>query len=111
MLNIAIRKGQIAFIKWHVEKQRLPDDIPATAALFGNTEIINMCLDKARKVEGENSFGTPLRCAGLMGHEAAVSTLLSRGADVNASTSLGDALQAATMRDHLSITNLLIEWF
>jgi len=109
MLNIAIRKGQTAFIKRYVEKQGLPGDVLATAAIFGNTEIINMCLDKGCNVEEENSFGTPLRCASLMGHEAAVSTLLSRGADVNALTSFGDALQAAAMKGHLSITNLLIQ--
>lgn len=109
IVNAAIRKGQTAFMKKYIEKESLPADVVATAALFGKTEIVNLCLDKGYDVEKEGPFGTPLRSASLMGHESAVRTLLFRGANVNAVTPLGDALQAAAMNAHLSIANILIQ--
>ncbi|OQE87185.1 hypothetical protein PENNAL_c0020G03071 [Penicillium nalgiovense] len=105
-----IRKGQITFIKKLLEESSLPADIVATAALFGNIEIINLCLDNGYDIEKEGPFGTPLRSASLMGHDNAVRNLLSRGAAVNAVTPLGDALQAAAMKGHLSVTNILIQF-
>ncbi|KAJ9191765.1 hypothetical protein DTO166G4_698 [Paecilomyces variotii] len=108
IVHAAIRKGQVAVFKRYIEKDSLPADVIATAALFGRTEIITTCLDKGYDIEKEGNFGTPLRCASLMGHEIAVRTLLSHGADVNATTELGDTLQTAAMKGHLAITQLLI---
>jgi ankyrin repeat protein len=109
-VTAVIRRGQINFIKKLLEESSLRADIVATAALFGNIEIINLCLDKGYNIEKEGPFGTPLRSACLMGHENAVRNLLSRGAAVNAVTPLGDALQAAAMKGHLSVTNILIQF-
>ncbi|OQE31088.1 hypothetical protein PENFLA_c002G03105 [Penicillium flavigenum] len=110
IVTAVIRKGQIAFIRKLLEEGSLPADIVATAALFGNIQIINLCLDKGYNIEKEGPFGTPLRSASLMGHENAVRNLLSRGAAVNFVTPLGDALQAAAMKGHLSVTNILIQF-
>ncbi|KAJ6180539.1 hypothetical protein N7519_011000 [Penicillium mononematosum] len=109
-VTAVIRKGQVTFIRKLLKESSLPADIVATAALFGNIEIINLCLDKGYDIEKEGPFGTPLRSASLMGHENAVRNLLSRGAAVNFVTPLGDALQAAAMKGHLSVTNILIQF-
>jgi ankyrin repeat protein len=109
IVNAAIKKGQVALIKRYIDKDYLPADVVATAALFGKTDITTMCLDKGYSIETEGQFGTPLRCASLMGHEAAVRILLARGADVNATSDLGDALQVAAMKGYLSITQHLIQ--
>lgn len=110
VVTAVIRKGQTTFIKKLLEESSLPADIVATAALFGNIEIINLCLDNGYDIEKEGPFGTPLRSASLMGHDKSVRNLLSRGAAVNAVTPLGDALQAAAMKGHLSVTNILIQF-
>ena len=108
LVHAAIRKNRIDIIRNLIQRTSLPADVIATAALFGMVEIINLCSDKGYSVEAEGSFGTPLRCASLMGHENTVYTLVSCGANVNAISLFGDALQAASMKGHISITKILI---
>lgn len=109
VVTAAIRRGHVPFVKKLIEKGPLPADVIATAALFGKTEIIDLCLERGYDLEKEGQFGTPLRVASLMGHENAVRKLLSRGANVNTVTPFGDALQAAAMKGHLLITGILIQ--
>jgi ankyrin repeat protein len=91
------------------EHKALPKDAVATAAFYGQNEIIRFCLDKGLDIENEGPFGTPLRAASLMGHGITGQLLLDRDADVNANGSFGDALHAAAMRGHLSIATTLIQ--
>ncbi|KAJ5701694.1 hypothetical protein N7488_009242 [Penicillium malachiteum] len=105
----AIRKGQVNVVRRYMETDSFPPDAIATAALFGKTDVVSLCLDNGHNVEKEGLFGTPLRRASLMGHDSIVRALLAHGADVNASTVLGDALQAAAMKGILSITNILLD--
>jgi ankyrin repeat protein len=93
----------------YFQNKALPNDAVATAAFYGQNEIIKFCLDKGLDIEHEGPFGTPLRVASLMGHGTTVRLLLDRDAAVNANGSFGDALQAAAMRGHLSITTILIQ--
>jgi hypothetical protein len=46
----AIRKCQVSFIRKLIDKGPLPDDVIATAALSGKSEIINLCADKGYDV-------------------------------------------------------------
>lgn len=105
----AVRKGRIDIIRKMIENASLPTDVIAIAALFGKIEIINLCSNKGYSVEERSHFGTPLRCASLMGHENTARALVSFGAKVNAITKFGDALQAAAMKGHISITKALIQ--
>ncbi|KAJ5153860.1 uncharacterized protein N7500_009299 [Penicillium coprophilum] len=109
LAHTAIRRGHTSLLKKLIDKGPLPADVIATAALFGQTSIIEMLLDKDYDIEEEGQFGTPLRCASLLGHENTVRTLVSRGANPNKLTAFGDALQAAAMKGHLYITNMLIQ--
>ncbi|OQE36718.1 hypothetical protein PENCOP_c011G03058 [Penicillium coprophilum] len=109
MAYTAIRKGHTPLLRRLINKGPLPPDVIATAALFGQTEIIEMLLDQGYEIEEEGRFGTALRCASLLGHENTARTLVSRGANPNTLTAFGDALQAAAMKGHLCITNMLIQ--
>ena len=98
-------------LRWfrnHFQDKALPNDAIATAAFYGQNEIIKFFLDKGLGIEHEGPFGTPLRAASLMGHGTTVRLLLDRDAVVNANGPFGDALQAAAMRGHLSIITMLI---
>jgi ankyrin repeat protein len=93
----------------YFESRELPRDAIATAAFYGQNEIIEFCLGKGLDIEHEGPFGTPLRTASLMGHGTTVRLLLDRDAEINATGSFGDALQAAAMRGHLSVATTLIQ--
>ena len=71
--------------------------------------ISKALLDLGLDIEHEGQFGSPLRVASVMGHEAAVRLLLDRGANVMASGTFGDALQAAAMKGHVSVSKMLIQ--
>jgi hypothetical protein len=113
--KIAIRGAEKTFynnrerhFKKHFKTKPLPDNAIATAAFYGQNEIIEFCLKKGLDIELEGPFGTPLRAASLMGYRTTVRLLLDRDAIINANGLLGDALQAAAMRGHLSIITMLI---
>jgi ankyrin repeat protein len=61
----------------------LPEAAIATAAFYGQNEIIQFCVEKGLDIEKEGPFGTPLRVSSLMGHDSTVRILLTLGADVN----------------------------
>ncbi|KAJ6086758.1 hypothetical protein N7467_005672 [Penicillium canescens] len=109
LLEMAIMKGQLSFLKRYCLKGQLPDDSVANGAAFGHVDIISFCLDEGASIEKEGPLGTPLRAASLMGHEMAVRLLIARGADINAPGKFGDALQAAAINGHRSITHVLIQ--
>lgn len=62
-INAAIAKGQAVFLKKYINQGLLPDDVVATAALFGQTQIALMCLESGSDIEKEGIFGTPFRAA------------------------------------------------
>jgi ankyrin repeat protein len=109
LLDMAIMKGQLSFLKRYCLKGQLPDNSVANGACFGHVDIVSFCLDEGASIEKEGPLGAPLRAASLMGHEMAVRLLIARGADINASGKFGDALQAAAINDHRSITHFLIQ--
>jgi len=55
------------------------------AALYGDTEIVRLLLDRGANVNGQNKDGyRPLHSAAFLGHEQVIDLLLERGADANA---------------------------
>ncbi|KAH7088114.1 ankyrin repeat-containing domain protein [Paraphoma chrysanthemicola] len=102
--------GKITRFRTYFENKPLPDDALATAAFYGQNEVVKFCLAKGLDIEEEGPFGTPLRAASLMGHDSTVRMLLDQDANIEAVGSFGDALQAAAMRGHLSILKTLIHF-
>ncbi|KGO36197.1 hypothetical protein PEX1_030150 [Penicillium expansum] len=109
ILDMAILKGQLSFIKRYCSKLQFLDNSVANAACMGHVDIVSFCLDQGASIEEEGPLGSPLRAASLMGHEMAVRLLIARGASINAPGKFGDALQAAAMNGHWSITQFLIQ--
>ncbi|CAG8159947.1 unnamed protein product [Penicillium salamii] len=108
LLDMAIRKGQPSFFRKYAQTGSIPSHALALAALFGQLDIAQYCLDSGIHIEEEGFLGSPLRCACLMGNESVVRVLITRGADVNRCGPLGTALHAASMSGHLFIVMHLI---
>lgn len=86
----------------------LPQDAVALAAVYGHDAVVKLLADTGISLGGDNTLGSPLRCASLMNRESTVRLLINLGADVNMLDSYGTALQAASMNGHARIVKLLL---
>jgi ankyrin repeat protein len=102
--------SKIERFRSYFKNKALPDDAVATAAFYGQNEIIRFCLGKGLDIEYEGPFGSPLRAASLMGQDSTVRMLLDLDANIDAIGSFGDALQAAAMKGHISVAKTLLHY-
>ncbi|KAI6081499.1 hypothetical protein F4821DRAFT_26052 [Hypoxylon rubiginosum] len=112
-VGVAIREGRPLILQSILQskpylKDALPNDGIATAAHFGHTDMVTYLHSLGMSIEAEGTFGSPLRCASLIGNERIVELLLMWGVDVKACGAQGDALHAAAQNGHTQIMRMLV---
>ncbi|KZL84343.1 hypothetical protein CI238_11683 [Colletotrichum incanum] len=105
----AIQHGKLGVIEYLLRKQPssdniLPIDAIALAALYGQEDVLVLCLRKGSAIDKPGPFGTPIRTASLMGRESIVRVLLAHGAR----TTVDQPLQAAALRNHIDVVKTLL---
>lgn len=109
----AIREGRSNILQSMLRsephlKDKLPDNCMAIAAHSGQVNMVAYLHGLGMNIEAEDSFGSPLRCASLIGSERIIHLLLEWGANPNARGTKGDALQAAAQNGHTKVMKMLV---
>ncbi|KAH7311602.1 ankyrin repeat-containing domain protein [Stachybotrys elegans] len=110
----AIKGGQTGILRLFLNNRPdplslLPEGSMSTAAIYGHERVLDLLSQIGASHEENSIFGSPLRCAALMGREQIVRKLLFEyGANVNGIGPFGTALHAACGSGHYRIVRLLL---